>query len=155
MSLYITVSTETPLQKCISIYKKYIPKPIRYVLHPKAHVSNPCFVRGPQERLRFASQVITIIFIFYSVNYCLVNQNNNNNNNNNYFIIIIITRGSSVGIALGYGLNDRGSRARFPATDGNFSLRHRVPDGSGAHPASYSMGTRGSFLGCKATGACS
>jgi hypothetical protein len=54
-------------------------------------------------------------------------------------------RDSSVGIALGYGLDDQGSRVRFPAGAGNFSLHHRVQNGSGAHPASYSMGTRGSF----------
>jgi hypothetical protein len=52
---------------------------------------------------------------------------------------------SSVGIALGYGLNDRGSRVRYPAGAGNFCLHHRVQNGSGAHPASYPMGTRGSF----------
>jgi hypothetical protein len=28
------------------------------------------------------------------------------------------------GIALGYGLDDRGSRVRFPAGAGNFSLHH-------------------------------
>jgi hypothetical protein len=48
------------------------------------------------------------------------------------------SRGSSVGIALGYGLGDRGSRVRFPARAGNFSLHHRVQNGSGVHPASYS-----------------
>jgi hypothetical protein len=52
-----------------------------------------------------------------------------------------------VSTALGYGLDDRGSRVRFPAVAENFSLHHRVQNGSGAHPASYSMGTRGSFLG--------
>jgi hypothetical protein len=36
---------------------------------------------------------------------------------------------------------------------GNFSLHHRVKNGSGAHPASYPMGARGSFLGGKAAGA--
>jgi hypothetical protein len=51
------------------------------------------------------------------------------------------SRDSSVGIALGYGLDDRGSRVRFPAGAGNFSLHHRVQNGSGAHPASYTMGT--------------
>jgi hypothetical protein len=56
---------------------------------------------------------------------------------------------SSVGIALGYGMDDRGSRVRFPAETGNFSLHHRLRNGSGAHPASYPMGTRGSFLGGK------
>jgi hypothetical protein len=38
---------------------------------------------------------------------------------------------SSVGIALGYGLDDRGSRVRFPAGAGNFSLHHRVQNGPG------------------------
>jgi hypothetical protein len=60
---------------------------------------------------------------------------------------------SSVGIALGYGLEDRGSRVRFPAGAGNFSLHHRVQNGSGAHPVSSPMGTRGSFPGGKAAGA--
>jgi hypothetical protein len=60
---------------------------------------------------------------------------------------------SSVGIALGYGLDDRGSRVRFPAGAGNFSLHHRVQNGSGAHPASYPMGTRGSFPVGKMAGA--
>jgi hypothetical protein len=56
---------------------------------------------------------------------------------------------SSVGVALGYGLDDRGSTVRFPAGAGNFSLHHRVQNGSGVHPASYPMGTRGSFSGGK------
>jgi hypothetical protein len=60
---------------------------------------------------------------------------------------------SSVGMALGYRLDDRGSRVRFPAEAGYFSLHHRVQNGSGAHPASYPMGTRGSFPGGKAAGA--
>jgi hypothetical protein len=60
---------------------------------------------------------------------------------------------SSVGIALGYGLDDRGSRVRFSAGAGNFSLDHRVQNGSGAHPASYLMGTKGSFPESKAAGA--
>jgi hypothetical protein len=60
---------------------------------------------------------------------------------------------SSVGIALGYGLDDRGSRVWFLVGAGNFSLHHRVQNGSGAHPASYPMGTRGSFPGGKAAGA--
>jgi hypothetical protein len=62
------------------------------------------------------------------------------------------SRNSSVGIALGYGLDDRGSRVRFPAGAENFSLHHRVQNGSGAHPASYPMGARGSFLGVKQPG---
>jgi hypothetical protein len=60
------------------------------------------------------------------------------------------SRDSSVGIALGYGLDDRGSRVRFPAEAGNFSFHHSVQNGSGTHPASYQMGTSGSFPGGKA-----
>jgi hypothetical protein len=46
-------------------------------------------------------------------------------------------------------MEDRGSRVRFPAGVGNFSLHRRVQKGFGAHPASYPMGTRGSFAGGK------
>jgi hypothetical protein len=63
------------------------------------------------------------------------------------------SRDGSIGIALGYGLDDRGSKVRFAAGAGNFSLHHRVQKGSGAHPASYPMGTRVSFPGGKAAGA--
>jgi hypothetical protein len=58
---------------------------------------------------------------------------------------------SSVGIALGYGLDSRGSRVRFLAGAGNFSLHHCIQNGSGAHPASYPMDTRGSFAAGKVT----
>jgi hypothetical protein len=67
--------------------------------------------------------------------------------------VLTKSRDSSVGIALGYGMNDRGSRVQFPAGAGNFSLHHRVQNGSGAHPASYTMGTRVSYRGGKAAGA--
>jgi hypothetical protein len=63
------------------------------------------------------------------------------------------SRDSSVGIALGYGLDDRGSTVRFLAGAGNFYIHHRVQNGSGAHPASYPMGTGGSFPGGIAAGA--
>jgi hypothetical protein len=52
----------------------------------------------------------------------------------------------------GYGLDDWVSRDRFPAGAGNFSLHYRVQNGSGAHLASYPMGTKGSFPGGKAAG---
>jgi hypothetical protein len=64
-----------------------------------------------------------------------------------------MSRDSSVGIMLGYGLDDRGSRVTFPAGAMNFSLHHRVLNGSGAHPASYPIGSRVSFPGGKAAGA--
>jgi hypothetical protein len=60
---------------------------------------------------------------------------------------------SSVSIVLGYGLDDQGSRVQFPVGSGNFSLHHRIQNGSGVHPAFYPMGTRGSFPGDKAAGA--
>jgi hypothetical protein len=44
-------------------------------------------------------------------------------------------------------------RVRFPVGGWNFSLHHRIQNGSGAHPASYPMSTRGCFPGCKAAGA--
>jgi hypothetical protein len=50
----------------------------------------------------------------------------------------------------GYGMDDRMIGVRFPARDGNFSLRHRVHTGSGAHTASYTMSKVGSFPGGKA-----
>jgi hypothetical protein len=62
-------------------------------------------------------------------------------------------RDSSVGIALGYGMDDRGSMVRFPAGAGNFSLHHCVQNGSGTHSATYTMGNRVSFTGGKAAGA--
>jgi hypothetical protein len=56
---------------------------------------------------------------------------------NTEFTLLYVTlraksRESSVGIALCYGLDDRGSRVRFPAGAGNFPLHHRVQNGSGA-----------------------
>jgi hypothetical protein len=59
----------------------------------------------------------------------------------------------SLGTALGYGLDDRGSSVRFQAGAGNFSLHHRVHNCSGAHPVSYPMVTGGSFSGGKVAGA--
>jgi len=47
-------------------------------------------------------------------------------------------------------LDDRESAVRSPAGFWNFSLHHRVQNGSEAHPASYTTGTEGSFPGGKA-----
>jgi hypothetical protein len=60
---------------------------------------------------------------------------------------------SSVGIVLDYRLDDWGSRVQFLAGAGNFSLHHCIQNVSGAHPALYPMGTRGSFPGGKSAGA--
>jgi hypothetical protein len=73
--------------------------------------------------------------------------------NSTILIPLSKNRDSSVGIVLGYWLDDQGSRLRFPAGAGNFSLHHRVQNGSGTHPASYPMGIRGSYPGGKVAGA--
>jgi hypothetical protein len=66
------------------------------------------------------------------------------------FVVHNKSRVSSVGIVNDYGLDYRMSGVRIPAGAGNLSLHHCVQTGSGAHPASYPMGTRGSFPGGKA-----
>jgi hypothetical protein len=70
-----------------------------------------------------------------------------------WVLIFLKSRDSLVGIALGYGLDDRGSWGRFLEGARDFSLHHRVQNGSGAHPFSYVMDTRGSFPESKAAGA--
>jgi hypothetical protein len=69
-----------------------------------------------------------------------------------YFVHLLTalkSRDGSVGIATDYGLDDWMIEVRIPAGAANVSLRHRVQTGSGAYPASYPMGTRGSFRGGK------
>jgi hypothetical protein len=53
---------------------------------------------------------------------------------------------------LSYGLDDRVYRVRFLVGAMNFFLYHHVQNGSGDHPASYPVCTRGSFPGGKAAG---
>jgi hypothetical protein len=60
-------------------------------------------------------------------------------------------RGSSVGTATGYGLDDRDSiRDRV---NKSFSVFHIFQTGLEAHPVSYPMGTGGHYSASKATGA--
>jgi hypothetical protein len=61
------------------------------------------------------------------------------------------SRDSSVGIATVYGLDDRGVGVRVPVGS-RISLLHVVQTGSGAHPASYPMGTGGFSSGVKLPG---
>jgi hypothetical protein len=49
-----------------------------------------------------------------------------------------------------YGLDDRASGVRSPADEKNFSSNLCVQTGSGAHPASCTMGTVVPFPGGKA-----
>jgi hypothetical protein len=61
------------------------------------------------------------------------------------------SRDSVVGIATGYGLDDRGVGVRVPVGSRIFFL-YVVQTGSGVHPTSYPMGTGGSFPWDKAAG---
>jgi hypothetical protein len=67
-------------------------------------------------------------------------------------ILFVFFRDNSVGVAIGYGLDDQGAGVRVPVGS-RISLLHVVQTGSGAHPASCPMGTGGSFSRGKAAGA--
>jgi hypothetical protein len=58
--------------------------------------------------------------------------------------------GSSVSIVSGYGLEDRAIGVRSPGKAKDFSSNLCVQTGSGAHPASCTMGTGDPFYGAKA-----
>jgi hypothetical protein len=61
-----------------------------------------------------------------------------------------MSRGSSGSIAPEYGLDDRAFKVRSPTGAEDFSSSPCVHTCSGAHPASYPMGTVGHFPGGKA-----
>jgi hypothetical protein len=61
----------------------------------------------------------------------------------------MMSRGSSVSIVSYYGLDDRAIEVRFPAGAKEFSSILCVQTGSGAHPASCTVGTGAPFLGAK------
>jgi hypothetical protein len=58
--------------------------------------------------------------------------------------------GRSVSIVSGYGLDDRAIEVRSPAGAKDFSSNLCVQTGSGAYPASWTMGIAGPFPGAKA-----
>jgi hypothetical protein len=62
-------------------------------------------------------------------------------------IIYTISRGSSISIVSDYRLDDRGS---ILTETEDFSSSLFIQTGSGAHPASFTMDTRGPFPGGKA-----
>jgi hypothetical protein len=61
-----------------------------------------------------------------------------------------MSRGSSGSIVSDYGLDDRAIEVRSPTGADDFSSSSCIQTGSGTHPASYPMGTGGSFPGGKA-----
>jgi hypothetical protein len=60
-------------------------------------------------------------------------------------LAFFMSRGSSVSTVSGYGLDDRAIEVRSPAGAKDFSSNLCVQTGSGAHPASCTMGTGGPF----------
>jgi hypothetical protein len=66
------------------------------------------------------------------------------------YLEIIRSRSSSVSIVSDYGLEDREIGVRSSAGAKDFSFILCVQNGSGAHPASCTMGTGGPFPGGKA-----
>jgi hypothetical protein len=62
----------------------------------------------------------------------------------------VISRGSSVSIVSDYVLDHREIEGRYPAGVKNFSCSLCVQTGSGAHPASCTVGNMGPFPGVKA-----
>jgi hypothetical protein len=75
---------------------------------------------------------------------CICNCNSPNAQN--------VSLGSSGSIVSDYRLDDRAIGVRFPAGAKAFSSNLCVQTGSGAHPASCTMGTGGPFPGGKAVG---
>jgi hypothetical protein len=67
-----------------------------------------------------------------------------------YTGFITVSRVSSGGIVSDYGLDVRAIGVRSPAAAEDFSSILWVQTGSGAHPASCTMGTGGPFPGAKA-----
>jgi hypothetical protein len=61
-----------------------------------------------------------------------------------------MSRGSSVSVVSGYGLDDRTIEARSRKRWKDFSSSLFVQTSSEAHPASHPMGTGGQFPGAKA-----
>jgi hypothetical protein len=67
---------------------------------------------------------------------------------------VIFLMGSSVSTVPGYGLGEREIEVRSPAEAKDFSSILCVQTGSGAHPASCTVGTGGRFPGVKARPGC-
>jgi hypothetical protein len=90
-------------------------------------------------------QVVTVIQSFICVYMSL---GNGGEYGNHYLCSLlqmisptISCQGSSVSIVSDYGLDDRAIGIRYPAGAKDFSSILCVQTGSGAHPASYPMGT--------------
>jgi hypothetical protein len=67
-------------------------------------------------------------------------------------IVLYRNQDCSFSIAVGYGLDAQGIGVQFPIRARDFSFLHGVQTRTGAHPASYKMGTRGFSPGGKVVG---
>jgi hypothetical protein len=65
------------------------------------------------------------------------------------YCVLTRSRVSSGSIVSDYGLDDRAIEVRSPAGEKDFSSSLCVQTGSGAHPASCTMGAGGPFPGVK------
>jgi hypothetical protein len=65
-------------------------------------------------------------------------------------LVLHVSRGSSVGIVSGYGLDDQAIKVLSRQIQKDFSFILCVQTGSGAHAASSTMGSVGPFPGTKA-----
>jgi len=75
-----------------------------------------------------------------------------NTGKNLQFPCITLTHGTGIAQWNRVGLRARWSEVRVPVGVRNVSHHHRAPTGSGAHPTSFTIGTRGSFPAVKAAG---
>jgi hypothetical protein len=70
-----------------------------------------------------------------------------------HFIVInIVFHAATFDFRAGLWAGRSGLWGSIPGEGKYFSLQHRFQNGSGVHPASYPMGTSGSFPGVKAAG---
>jgi hypothetical protein len=70
----------------------------------------------------------------------------------NFILSYISSRDSSVGIEMGYELDDRGSRVRFLAVAGKFFSSQPCPERLWGPPSLLSNGYQGPFPGGKTGG---
>jgi hypothetical protein len=85
---------------------------------------------------------ISVLILFYHLRLLFTNIFLSDFSNETVYAFVIMNRGSVVGIANGYGLDNQEVWVRV----------HVVQTGSGVHPTSYPMGTGGSFPGVKRHG---
>jgi hypothetical protein len=120
------------------------------LLHPKCmHRYTEMYILcGQSTHVRAFGHLNIIAKIAWAL---IVTSHSHRNVNNSLGTTVAWSWDSSIGIATGNRLEDGVGVGVLVKQE--FSLLHVVQTGSGVHPTSYTMGTRGSFLGGKAVGA--